>query len=530
MMQSSAAYFRCLTLAGCKRAWCCAWLVLALHGIGAAQTVPNEQASTVPIGGMAVVAALEQAVIDVIGKAEQSVVAIVRTRRDQAPNNRAEQFQLPGVAPIFDSPMSPDHVPTDFASGVVISADGYIVTCAHALEDPRRNDYFVWLDKRAYTAQVVARPARVLASDPFTDLAVLKIDAQNLPPAVLGDGSKLRKGQFVIALGNPYAIARDGQASASWGIVSNLKRFAPIDERATGTGILTRDSQHQFGTLIQTDARLNFGTSGGALVNLRGELVGLTTSLAALSGYEQPAGFAIAVDELFKRVTDALRAGKLPEFGFLGIQPNDLREADRARGLSGVRITSVVPGMPGDQAGLRSDDVISQVNGRPIDDRNSLFRELSQLPAGTEISILLQRMHPLGFATENVTVKATLSKKYVATQLPAYAVNTLPKWNGMFVEYITAVPTELSRGAISNRRLNPKLAILSVDPDSPAWKAGLRAGNGLMAVNNREISSPLEFLNAVEKMDGLITLQVVRDGERAETISIPAPTVSIKQK
>ncbi len=482
------------------------------------QTDAGSQSKAGVVDGLALITALEQAVVDAISRAEQSVVAIARVRRDQAPASRIEQFPVLGAGPVFESPMSFDYVPTDFASGVVIAANGLIVTCAHVLDDPRRNDYFVWLDKRAYKATVVSRPARVLASDPFTDLALLKIEADGLTVAKPGDANKLRKGQFVIALGNPYAIARDGQASASWGIIANLKRIAPVEEKSNGTAMLT--SQHQFGTLIQTDARLNFGTSGGALINLQGELVGLTSSLAALSGFEQPAGFAIAVDELFKRVTDSLREGKLPEFGFLGIQPDELRETERARGFSGVRILSVVAGMPGDQAGLRSDDVISQVNGKPIDNRNALFRELSQLPAGEEVTLLVQRPHPLGFALASMTIKATLSKKYVATHLPAYAVNTPPKWRGMYVEYITAVPTELARNSQTLRRVNPKLAILSVDPDTPAWKAGLRAGHGLISVDNRPVSSPKEFLEIVGTINGSVTLQVNRDGDRIENITV----------
>ena len=145
----------------------------------------------------------------------------------------------------------------------------------------------------------------------------------NLQPITFGDAATLKKGQIVIALGNPYAIARDGQPSASWGIISNLQRQAPSPRDGTRPSD-GRETLHHFGTLIQTDARLELGTSGGALVNLKGEMIGLTTSLAALSGYERPGGFAIPVDDDFRRALETLKTGRLPDYGFLGVAPRTL--------------------------------------------------------------------------------------------------------------------------------------------------------------------------------------------------------------
>ena len=434
--------------------------------LGAQEAAPaaTEKADTdKPSDGLAIVASIEQATTAAIDKAEQSIVAIARVRKDQATNVRAEQLLVPGQFPFSDAPENPDFVPSEFASGVVISSDGLIVTCAHALDDVKRYDYYVWLDRRVYAAQVVAKPAKVQASDPYSDLAVIKIDVQDLKPIVYGDANTLRKGSFVISLGNPYATARDGQASASWGIVSNLRRAA-VSRNTTDT-LLAKESQHQFGTLIQTDARLNLGTSGGALINLRGEMVGLTTSLAALNGFEQSAGYAIAADDMFKRVVDALKTGHQPEFGFLGIQPEELRAHERAAGFSGARVSLVLPGLPGDLAGLRNEDLIVEINSRPIEDRNGLFRELSQLPAGAEVDLTVQRPRNGEVALTPIHLKAKLSKKYIATSRPAFALHAPEQWRGMLVEYATAIPGELLRGGSNpQRRTNAKLAILSVDP------------------------------------------------------------------
>lgn len=480
----------------------------------------SEQASSDGTAALELVSSLEKVTASAIEKAERSVVAITRVRKDRTPAVRADQLVVPGQFPFADAPENPDFIPSDFASGVVVSEDGLIVSCAHALEDPRHNDYYVWLDRRVYTASVVARPAQVLASDPYTDLAILKIEANGLVPIQYGDASQLRKGSFVISLGNPYATARDGQASASWGIVANLRRTA-APRPAAESALLAKESQHQFGTLIQTDARLNLGTSGGALVNLRGEMVGLTTSLAALSGFEQAAGYAIAVDDMFKRVVEALKSGRQPEFGFLGIQPEDLRPVERAAGFSGARVSLVLPGLPGDQAGLRNDDCIAEINSKPIEDRNGLFRELSQLPAGAQVELTVQRPRRGEVPFTSIQLRATLSKKYISTSRPSYALHAPQQWRGMLVEYVTAVPSELVRGGpVSQRRPSAKLAILSVEPDSSAWRAGIRAGHTIQSINGSRVVTPDEFYTQAKQIEGAAQLQLFRSSERLETISV----------
>ncbi len=472
-------------------------------------------------GSLSAVAAVEQATVAAIEKAEHSVVAIARVRRDQAPSAQADPLRLGNLFPFQDTPDNPDFVPTFFGSGVIITADGFLVTCAHVLDDPRQNDYFVWLDKQSYPARVVGRPAQVYAADPFSDLAVLKIDADNLTPAKLGSSTDLRKGQFVVALGNPYAIARDGEASASWGIISNLRRVAPAEGETNN--LITKESLHQFGTLIQTDAKLNLGTSGGALINLRGEMIGLTTSLAAISGYEQAAGFAVAVDAMFLRVIESMKLGQLPEYGFLGVQPEDLRPADRRRGLSGAKVSVVKNGLPGDLAGLRPEDIIIQVGDKPIRDRNDLFRELSLTGAGTLVDLHVQRFRPNRRSPDILVLPATLSKKYVATTRPGYAIKGLPRWRGMVVEYATAVPSE--SGTVSDHRGSPKLAILAVDPDTPAWNAGLRPGYGILSVDGGMPESPEEFRATVEGLSDEVSIVVARRSGRPETVAIePEPS------
>ena len=222
-------------------------------------------------------------------------------------------------------PTDPTFIPNEYGAGVVIDRRGLILTGYQLLGDD--SDYYVTAaDRKVY-------PATVKAADPRSDLAVLSIEAADLTPIALGTADDLKKGQIVVNLGNPYAIARDGQASAAWGIVSNLHRKAPATpSESDPTG---RPTLHHFGTLIQTDARLNLGTSGGPLLDLRGNMVGLCVAFAAAPGYEAPGGYAIAVDATFRRAVETLKQGREVEYGFLGIQPTNLRPQEVMAGLKG---------------------------------------------------------------------------------------------------------------------------------------------------------------------------------------------------
>ena len=268
------------------------WLLIPLLGIAS-----NLARSQEPSGLQAAVA-IESLLVDAIAKAEKSVVAVARLRRPPADASPAAGF-LEGLsgegAELFSDPTRPDYVPHDFGSGVVLDSRGLILTTYHVVGDVPSSRHLVWIGKKPY-------PATVKAADPWLDLAILKIEATDLTPLALGDTKGLKKGQIALALGNPYAIARDGQPSATWGIISNLARPAPpTPERAGATAGEGRLTLHHYGNLIQTDARLELGSSGGALINLKGELIGVTTSLAALVGYEKSGGFSIPFDDDFKR-------------------------------------------------------------------------------------------------------------------------------------------------------------------------------------------------------------------------------------
>jgi len=272
-------------------------------------------------------------------------------------------------------------------------------------------------------------------------------------------------------------------------------------------------SLHQFGTLIQTDARLNFGTSGGALVNLEGEMIGLTTSLAALTGYEQPAGFAIPVDDAFLKTLETLKQGRVPSYGFLGVQPESLSLAERQAGNFGARVSYVVPGTPADRAGLREEDVITHVDNHKIFDKNTLFRELSRLPADSKIAMTVHRRDPLLNTRRTIKTNAVLSKKYIETAREAFSQVKPREWRGLRVEYPSALPPQWNTGGAQAVDPEGCVAVLAVQRDSPAWEAGLRRGQYISHVEDHRVTTPAEFLAAVagEKRDVRLRLTTPRD-------------------
>ncbi len=457
-------------------------------------------------------AAMEDVLVKAIAQAERSVVAIARVNRnstdgrgDLVPNLfnrvRPQDTAVPG---------EPGFIPNEYATGVVVG-DGLILTANHVLRD--ESEYWVTTaDRKTY------KVLKVVGADPRSDLAVLKINAPDLTPIKLGDATKLKKGQIVIALGNPYAIARDGQVSASWGIVANLSRkdVPAASTRAEG-GPRTEPALHQYGTLIQTDAKLNLGTSGGALVNLKGEMVGLTVALAASLGFEHSAGFAIAVDETFQRALKTLKQGREVEFGFLGVSPHRLSVDDVANGRHGVLIVSVVAGTPADKAGLMPNDMITHIDGQEVNEPDDLMLHIGKLPADGSPRITYER----GGRIQTTQVQE-LSKKFVHGK--KVVTTPSPAWRGVRVDYVTAAPDfDLTSG---QRRLDVQGSVLvtEVQEGSPAWNEGLRANMLISHVGSASVSTPKQFRDEVAGKSGPVRLRLtVPSGERLERLERTIP-------
>lgn len=445
-------------------------------------------------GGLAL--SLERDLVDAITRAEPSVVAIARVSRDTSD----EVLRLEFRPDLFDrrgvlgqpSPTDPDFVPNEYATGVVVAREGLILTTYHVLA-PESDYYVTTSDRRVWQATI-------RAADPRSDLAVLAVGATDLAPIDLGDGGALRKGQIVVALGNPNAIARDGQASAAMGIVANLARKAPVDP--TDFQSAGKPTLHHCGTLIQTDVRLGAGISGGALVDLSGRMIGLLTSLPAATGYQRDAAYAIPVDATFRRIVDELKQGREVQYGFLGIQPANLTRDEVLAGRQGMRIDRVMPGpgSPAAAAGLRAGDVITAVGGRPIFDADQLVLEVGRFPVDSVVPVTILR------DGRRRTINARLGKFPVrGTKI---VTNGPPAWRGIQVDYPTAVVDPRFRAPGESVFFEDAVLVTEVEEKSPAWQAGLRAGMSISHVEGRAVRTPDEFRATIADRGGPVTIRL----------------------
>ncbi len=447
---------------------------------------------------------MQKILVAAIARSEKSVVAIVRVRKEQEGDkfrleSRPDPFGRRLIFAPAPQPTDANFIPTEYAAGVVVDRRGLILTAYHVLGEDSEY-YVVAHDRRAYRASV-------RAADPRSDMAVLSIAAEDLAPIALGDAAALRKGQIVLTLGNPYALARDGQPCAGWGIVSNLARKAPLSP--DGSDATGRQTLHHFGTLIQTDAKLNLGVSGGPLLNLKGEMVGLCVALAAVAGCESSAGYAIPVDATFRRALAALADGREVEYGYLGVTPANLPAEEVldavGAGPRGVRVERVVPGSPAARCGLKTNDIITAVGDARIDDADALVLEVGRLPveAAARLSVLRDG-RPL-------SIRATLGK--YPTLGKKIVTNRPPAWRGLRVDYASAMVESEQAVRASRADADDAVVVVEVEEGSAAARAGLRRGMLIARADGAPVRTPKEFFAAVAGKSAAVELRLLADDE-----------------
>lgn len=400
---------------------------------------------------------------------------------------RGPRSQEPFLWKLFDL-SDRDNVPESYGSGVVLNDQGLVLTNYHVVQGAAKVYVRLPGGQGSY--------ADIHAADPRSDLAVLKLlDSRVRPPAVkIGDSGHARKGQLVLSLANPFAAGfRDGSPSASWGIISNIRR------RTAATGLTERDRNrfqlHHMATLIQTDARLNLGCSGGALLNLQGELIGLTTALAAITGSETAGGFALPIDAEVRQIIGVLERGEEVSYGFLGVG-----FAPEYRRGEPPPLARVVQNSPAERAHLQPNDVILSVNDRPIREPDDLFLAIGICLAGSEARLEVRKADG---ATR--TIKVTLDKYYVPDKGIASAKP--PFIRGVRVDYTSVLCLRED-----SNRCPSGVYVSDVQPGSFADRARLHDAI-VTHVNGAAVNSPRDFQRLAGKTAGPVELTLIDAGQ-----------------
>ncbi len=366
-------------------------------------------------------------------------------------------------------------------SGVIISPDGYILTNSHVVKEA--DEIKVNLsDRRSFTAKVVG-------ADPESDIAVVKIDATNLPIARMGDSSKMRAGENVLAVGNPFGLNR----TVTRGIISAIGR--------TNMGIIDYED------FIQTDAAINPGNSGGPLVNMSGEVIGINTAIASRSGGYQGIGFAIPSNSAKLIMDELIKTGKVRR-GLLGVNIQDVTEA-LAKSFKrpdsyGALVSQVVEGSPAEKAGVQSGDIITKFNGHDVTGAAQLKNMVGQEKPGASSTLTLWRNNKT--MEVNVTIGERDQKSAAAKTTPSTAGDTS---NELGVE-IEKVPAQVAEQM--GLKDDQGVRIKDVASNSAAAKMGLRPGDVILQVDDQPIKDVAGFNSAVKeaKNNKVIRLQYQR--------------------
>src|SRR5436190_4517558 len=423
----------------------------------------------------------------VVKKVAPSVVNVFTTKTVRNP--------MPEITPFFDDPFFRRFFGSPFGddggrrqprtfkerslgSGVIVTKDGYILTNNHVVDGADEIKVARDKDKKQFTAKVVGR-------DPRTDIAVLKIEAKDLPFITFADSDKIEVGDVVLALGNPFGIGQ----TVTMGIVS-----------ATGRGGMGIEDYEDF---IQTDAAINPGNSGGALVDAEGRLVGLNTAILSRSGGNQGVGFAIPAN-LARSVMDQLIEKGRIERGFLGVRIKDLtpelaRQFNVPDNTSGALVTQLEDRSAAAEAGVQSGDVIIELNGTPVKDRRNLQLMVGRLSPGDKVS--LKVLHDGKEKMFTLTLKEMLEQK-LASNDTSSEPNDSDALNGVAVGDIDAAAR--SRFNIPDRVKGA--LITEVDPDSASYEAGLRPGDVIQEIDHKRVTNAAE---AVEVSKHVKTKQVL---------------------
>jgi serine protease Do len=360
-------------------------------------------------------------------------------------------------------------------SGVIVTRDGYLLTNNHVVDNA--DEVKVALaDGREFVARIVGK-------DPQSDVAVLKIDAKDLPAVELGDSDNLEVGDVVLAIGNPFGV---GQTVTS-GIIS-----------ATGRGSLGLDYED----MIQTDAAINPGNSGGALVDAEGRLIGINTAILSRSGGNQGIGFAVPANLARSVMEGLVRDGRVVR-GFMGVNVQNLTPAlAREFGVKdsqGALVAGITPKSPAEKAGVKEGDVVLEFNRKPVKDSRHLKLQVAQIAPGTAVPVKVLRdgkTHSL-----SVTVKE-LPGQFAAKNSPDAGGESTDALAGVAVDDLDATSKQQLKAPAG---LNGAI-VTRVEPNTPAFEAGLREGDVIIEINRKAVKNAEEAVQLTQNAKDKRTL------------------------
>ncbi|MCK9419300.1 MAG: DegQ family serine endoprotease [Nitrospirae bacterium] len=424
---------------------------------------------------------LSEAQSEVAAVATPSVVNISTTRviksREEMP---LDLFEDPFFRRFFGDQVPHPNAPKEqkeqsLGSGVIVSEDGYIITNNHVIE--KAQEIKVLLStKKAYKAKLIG-------ADPKTDLAVIKIDVNGLTALPWGDSNKLKVGEIVFAIGNPFGLNQ----TVTMGVIGAVGR--------ANVGIADYED------FIQTDAAINPGNSGGALINARGELIGINTAILSRTGGYQGIGFAIP-SSMAKQVMDSLLKYKKVVRGWLGVSiqevTSDLADEFGVKDQKGSLVSSVMKGSPAEKAGIKQGDVILQYNGKLVEDTGHLRNMVSQTPINTTVKVTLLRD------------KKEVVVEVVIAELPKKLADASSPENE--AEENNAKESSALAGLVV-RELTPDLAqrfgfeenekgvvVVKIEPGSKLFEVGIRPGDIILQINQKNIASLDEYKRIASKI------------------------------
>ncbi|MFD0766384.1 Do family serine endopeptidase [Mucilaginibacter lutimaris] len=411
-------------------------------------------------------------------------VVYIRTTYSDRSNGRQDQFEEM-FGQMFGQRMRPQGPQMASGSGVIISPDGYIVTNNHVVAKAEKIQ-IVTNDHRQFEAKIIG-------TDPNTDLALIKIEGNNLPIVKLGNSDAVRVGEWVLAVGNPFKL----NSTVTAGIVSAKGRQINIighddDEnqfpvRQQETPTLRKGIE----SFIQTDAAINPGNSGGALVNTAGELIGINAAIASHTGSYEGYGFAIPINLAKKVLNDIKKYGTVKR-GYVGIGFADLSDPEQAKQVgsdktNGLYVTSLITGGGAEQAGVKTGDIITKVEGNPVYESSDLQERVARLQPGDKINITVLRNG--SEKTFNISLKA---------EAPTNKTAAVSKSAAELFNKLGASFQPLNAAQKSKFRVNSGVLVTQVRPGGIFDDTEIPVGSVITSINKQPI-------NSVADMDKVIT-------------------------